>query len=187
MRYSWTCLSQDSGSEIIGIFYDVLPVKSSRGIENIGVTKDRKPGPSLASMPALPRIPTLHYIPRIRGGITTGGYLSIGNLCYIQSLKLRRSGARLTGMSITHDDGDIEILGQWDPSSPSPISEIYNRRDGVLTSIAFSFVGEDDASWFVDGISVGVDYSILSGDSLHWRVFDIGGMDKVGFFASSSD
>jgi hypothetical protein len=85
----------------------------------------------------------------------TGLYLSVGTLSRIQSLRVRRVGPRFTGISVSHDDGSTDVLGQWDDCQSSPISEIYNSSDGVLTSITFRFCGESRASC-VDGIFVGV-------------------------------
>jgi hypothetical protein len=85
----------------------------------------------------------------------TGLYLSVGTLSLVQSLRVRRVGLRFMGVSISHYDGSIDVLGQWDDCQSLPISEIYNSSDGVLTSITFRFCGESRAS-YVDGIFVGV-------------------------------
>lgn len=99
----------------------------------------------------------LGYLPPISVPALTGGYISIGNLHRIQSLRVRRVGPRFTGMSIYHDDGSVDVLGQWDFSQSSTISEIYSWSNGVLTSIAFSFSGEVDTS-YVDRVLVGVNH-----------------------------
>ena len=86
----------------------------------------------------------------------TGLYLSVGTLSLVESLRVRRIGPRITGVSISHDDGRTDVLGQWDNCQSLPISEIYSSNNGFLTSITFRFCGESRAS-YVDGIFVGVD------------------------------
>jgi hypothetical protein len=110
----------------------------------------------------------------------TGVYLSVGNLSLIQSLRVRRVGPRFTGVSISHDDGSIDVLGQWDDCQKSPISEIYNSSVGVLTSITFRFHGESRAS-YVDGIFVGVNGvdSVQDWDIGTFRTFSIKKLTSV--------
>jgi len=85
----------------------------------------------------------------------TGLYLSVRTLSLIQSLRVRRVRPRFTGISVSHDDSSIDVLGQWDDCQSSPISEIYNSSDSVLISITFRFCKESRA-FYVDGIFVGV-------------------------------
>lgn len=68
-------------------------------------------------------------------------------------------GARLTGMMISHTDGSVGVLGQWDYSQCSSICEIYNRRNGVLTSLGFHMLGKSPNASYVAKISVGTDQS----------------------------
>lgn len=183
-RYAWTRLSKDSRSDVIGIFYDALSIRSSgtKSIMNIGITQDIKPAHRSATQ-ELPRIPMLSYIPPIRGTIATSGYLSIGNLSHIQRLRVRRVGPRLTGMLIYHDNGSIDVLGQWDYSQ-STISEIYNNHEGNITSIAFRFFGDADAS-YIEGISVKVDHADPFQNlhaKQHLRVFTISNLNTVGHY-----
>jgi hypothetical protein len=153
-QYAWTCLNKESGPDIIGIFYDALSMRPLNKIANIGITQDINPGHSFAKQ-KLPRIPVAWRRPRMLANEVTGLYLSVGTLSLVQSLRVRRVGLRFMGVSISHYDGSIDVLGQWDDCQSLPISEIYNSSDGVLTSITFRFCGESRAS-YVDGIFVGV-------------------------------
>ncbi|RFU29934.1 hypothetical protein B7463_g6401, partial [Scytalidium lignicola] len=158
-HYSWTRLSKNLRSNPIGIFYDAISVRrnGAKFLTNIGITEDSQLEVS-ARTQHLPRIPVLEQVPPIHGTIITSGYLSIGNLGQVERLMVRKVGPRFTGMSVHHEDGRIAVFGQWDCSQISSISEIYNRRNGVLTSIAFSFFGDVNAS-YVDNVFVGLDYA----------------------------
>ncbi|KAH8817091.1 hypothetical protein F5884DRAFT_243327 [Xylogone sp. PMI_703] len=153
-RYSWSCLHMDPRSEITGIFYDALSARSHglKIIKNIGITENTKAG-TIATPLHLPSIPMLQHMHPTTGA---AGYLSIGNLYLVKRLEARKVGRRFTGMSIHHEDGSIEILGQWDPSQKSLISEIYNHNHGKLTTLVFRFSGDTNAS-YVDAIHVCLD------------------------------
>jgi hypothetical protein len=184
LRYAWTRLSKDSRSDVIGIFYDALSIRSGgmKSIMNIGITQDIKLAHSTTTQ-ELPRIPMLWYIPPIRRTIVTDGYLSIGNLSHTQRLRVCRVGPRLTGMLIHHTDGSIDVLGQWNYPQGT-ISEIYNNSDGILTSIAFGFSGEVDAS-YVDGIFVKIGHTDPFENlnvEQQLRVFRISNINLVGHY-----
>ncbi|KAI9733481.1 MAG: hypothetical protein M1818_007229 [Claussenomyces sp. TS43310] len=163
-QYSWTRLSSNSGSDVIGIFYDALsiPPGGVKSITNIGITQDTKLGYDCGA-DDLPKIPMLGCIPPIKGCVITSGYLSIGTLCHTQRLRVRKIWPRFTGTTIQHDDGSIEVLGQWDYPEGLSISEIYSRSNGVLMSTAFRLIGEVDAL-YVDRIHVAVDNQEPSDD-----------------------
>lgn len=117
------------------------------------------------------------------GNETTGIYFSIGNLIKIKRLRVRRVGSRFIGMLICHDNGSVDVLGQWDDeennSPSSSISELYDRSHGILTSITFSCSGSYSGS-FVNGIFVGIDYTEFSGPFPgDYQVFTIENMKEV--------
>jgi hypothetical protein len=118
----------------------------------------------------------------------TGLDLSVGTISLIQSFRARRVGPRFIGISISHDDGSIDVLGQWDDCQGSPISEIYNSSDGVLTSITFRFCGESRAS-YVDGIFVGVNDvdAIQDLDTGTFKTFSVKKLNSVCHFCMSAE
>ena len=93
-------------------------------------------------------------IPAIDGTIATGLFVSIGTFSYVQRLQIRKVGGRCTGMCIHHSNDTIEVLGQWDPSQYSTISDIYTKDNGIVTSIHFHLSGSI-ASSYVEDITVG--------------------------------
>lgn len=144
-------------------------------ITSVGITQGIKPKGSFATK--LPVVPIARFRPRMSGDEITGLFFSIGSFKCVRRLMVRRVGPRLTGMSIHHDDGTIDVLGQWDCSQSSSISEIYNHATGTLTSVTFRFLRRQSAS-YVDGIFVGVNHEkpLNTGQS---RLFSIEDMSQV--------
>lgn len=83
----------------------------------------------------------------------TDAHFTVGSFRNVRKLQTRRTGPRLTGMSISHYDGSVDILGQWDYSRDSSISEIYDESDGNFTSITFIYCGSMRQS-YVTGIFI---------------------------------
>lgn len=184
--FSWTRLNKESSADISGIFYDyislghVSAMGPINGIANIGITQDIiNPGRSFPDQ-ELPRIPVASRRPEMTE-IGTGFYLSIGNLSLIQSLRVRKIGQQFTGLSISHDDGSIDVLGRWDDRKKSAISEIYNSSNGVLTSIIFRFHRESEYASYVDGIFVEVngEDSVEDWDTGTFKTFSINQVNSV--------
>jgi len=94
----------------------------------------------------------------MRTNEVTGLYLSIGIFSDTCCIRGRTIGPRLTGISIFHDNGSIDVLGQWDETEDSSISDIYTNNSGVLTSVTFLIIGESRAS-YISRLFVGLDHS----------------------------
>ena len=66
-------------------------------------------------------------------------FLSVASLQGVQSLRVCRVGERCTGLQILHDNGEIELLGQWFPEHASSTSLIYDLKDGPLATVIFLY------------------------------------------------
>ena len=99
-------------------------------------------------------------IPGIDGTTATGLFVSIGTFSYVQRLQVRKVGGRCTGMCIHHSNGTIEVLGQWDPSQDSTISDIYTKDNGIIKSVNFHLSGSI-ASSYVEDITIGLVDKVL--------------------------
>jgi hypothetical protein len=108
------------------------------GITSVGVTGDIK-AQNKSVQEDLPKIPITWNEPTIKIFISTGLFLSIGTLRAIRRLNVRRVGKRCVGLWIQYTNGGVEILGQWDPSQYSSISEIYSDTKGNIASVSFTF------------------------------------------------
>ena len=160
----------------MGIFYDALSIRRCARITNFGISRKLNHERSLlVSNP--PRIAVAHHRPRMGEDEITGVYFSKGHINHVIELRVQRVGPRVKGMSIYHDDGSIDVLGQWDHIQSS---SIYDRSRGILTSIAFHISGSSRAS-SVSDIFVGVDHTeplenLYIGD---FKVFSIEKMKQV--------
>ncbi|KAH8804539.1 hypothetical protein F5884DRAFT_417250 [Xylogone sp. PMI_703] len=154
LRYEWISLSGGSTSEITGIFYDFLPLFKSNRITNVGVTQQLKTIHN-SETTSSPKVPLAYSRPRFYH-CSTDAYFTVGSLRSIRKLKTRRVGPRITGMSISHYDGSIDILGMGDYSSNSSISEIYDEKRGPFMSITFVYCGLVRES-YVKGIFISTD------------------------------
>lgn len=166
------------------MFYDALSVSSSVNIMSIGITTDTNSGNTPAA--DIPSIPITGETPMMDGTIVTGPFVSKATLTHVERLEVRKVGNRCTGLCIYRTDGVPEILGQWDPSQRSLISEIYNTGRGIPTSLSFRFSGSK-YSFYVDDIAVGVDGGELHELSHvgHYKTFHVSQLDQVCYFPNA--
>jgi hypothetical protein len=176
-HYAWTNLSKYPGSEVTGIFYDALLVSSRNQITTIGITQVAKPNNGLI-VEDIPRIPIPYRMPSMPGTVSMSSFISIGTFSKVQRLEVYRLGARCAGISIWHDKDTIEVLGQWDPTQPSTISEIYNCHKGPLTSISFRF---SISKPYIEDISIGID-NAKPVKNEYSKVFYVNQLDQVRHF-----
>ncbi|KAH8804581.1 hypothetical protein F5884DRAFT_884180 [Xylogone sp. PMI_703] len=157
LQYGWTNVGSDLEFDVIGIFYDVLSKRPAKPdhFANIGITQDPSIG-GHRKRQALPKVLLPSYFPPMRNVVLTGYCVFIAKFHDVKRIMARKVYARCTRISIHRNDGSIDVLGQWDPSGSTFISEIYNKVDGTLTGISFSFIEKDGFS-HVNEITIGVD------------------------------
>jgi len=66
-----------------------------------------------------------------------GGSISLSR--NIAKIDARKCGDRCIGLWIEHSDGNVEILGQWDPSNSFEILGTYQTSQGALRRLTFHF------------------------------------------------
>lgn len=152
--YQWTNLSKYPGSDVLGIFHDASPATSHGEITTYGITQTIKPSDSLTTEDC-PTIPVPHRNPTVIGAVQNA-FLSIETFSHVQGLKVIRVGCRCVALSIRRNHDTVDVLGQWDPTQPSVISDIYSHNKGILTSMTFSFSRGAPERYLVD-ISCGID------------------------------
>jgi hypothetical protein len=135
----WTQVTRSGSTKITGIFFDALAYEIQQEFYDIGVIEEDEPG-HRASLDA-PSLTTVRYgFPNIRivqDELRHRVMQSTATLDDISHLQVRRVGPRCMGLRISHGDGTIEILGQWDPADLTSISTLYDVSEGPLYGLTF--------------------------------------------------
>lgn len=72
-------------------------------------------------------------------------HLSETHLRNVRSLEVQRRGERCIGLKITRDDGQVEVLGQWNPSAVDSIAIIHSGQQPSLRTLSFVLSGQQHA------------------------------------------
>jgi hypothetical protein len=133
----------------------------------------------------LPSIPVPRGIPQLGHSLASAYFISIGTFSLVKKLEVRKVESRCTGICIHHCDGTTEILGQWDPSQPSMISEIYNGNKGFLMATTFHYSGPILPSYMED-ITVKIDQvDAPAASHTHYsETFHVSELNKVWYFSA---
>lgn len=153
--YHWVRVNTGRPSKITGIFVDALTYELQQQIFDLGVTEEYEPGngesfeaPCLTNVRhSFPVIDILKSAPR------SAIMQSTASLDNISNLQVRRVGPRCMGLRILHGDGNIEILGQWDPADVTSISSIYDISEGPLAGLSFQATPIDKYDSYISNIT----------------------------------
>jgi hypothetical protein len=121
---------------VTAIFHDPLTVDDVGLFNSLGC-KTGNSGPLLEkySIPTTPAIP-LTYHPTFHLD-SRSLFLSTAKFQNVKRIVVRQVKDRCIGLWIEHDDGFVDIFGQWDPPFPLQISPLYSSEQGQLTGICF--------------------------------------------------
>jgi hypothetical protein len=137
----WTPISKDLTTPIIGIFHDPLTVSDIGDIMTLGLTKENIDSePAALQALCLPRIPRAgQEVPLSILHADEACFVSMASFKDVIKVDVLKRNERCLGLRILHNDEMVEILGQWDPSDNSQISEMYSSSQGLLQSVYFFF------------------------------------------------
>jgi hypothetical protein len=137
----WTPLSDDLFNPVVGFFHDPLAVSANGDIMTFGITKEDEEDTNEGALEEIffPSIPQAAMPDSMFRTASKARFISVASLNNIAKIHVRRRGDRCMGLWIEHSDGMVEILGQWDPSESSQISEIYRKSQGPLQRLSFHF------------------------------------------------
>ena len=84
----------------------------------------------------------------IFGAPNSGLFSSVASLENVTALRIRTAedNKRCTGMMVYHEDGLVEVLGQWS-NNHSTGSTIYSRDDGLLMALRLQMTGDEPKAY----------------------------------------
>jgi hypothetical protein len=120
---------------VTAIFHDPLTVDGYGCFTSLGCRTGN--AGSLPEQSAVSRIATIPLANRLTFGIDRRAlFLSTANFQNVRRIAVRQVEERCIGLWIEHNEF-VDILGQWDPSFPLQVSQLYSSEQGHLTSICF--------------------------------------------------
>ena len=143
---NWTRVTSPGASKITGFVVDgITPERKSNrsGFRNIGVTEETPPaGQDAIRRPQYPRFEIQNAMDSFsRKPEETDLFMSTASLHNVAEIavQISPSGERPFGLQVTHYDGSIDTLGEWDPERTDITSTLYTSTDGMLEELIFTF------------------------------------------------
>lgn len=127
----------DCGAKITGILVGAFQHLDEHGYHNFGVAEEPLRHVPDASEERVPTLEPVEMTPMSNGLYYPLHRLTIGSLCNVTGLEVRRHGNRCLGLRILHANEREDCLGSWDPLDTHSMTTLYSSHQGPLTAVLF--------------------------------------------------